>query len=104
MSAITDARDAGAVTRNAKLPTYTQAWDPVQRHNHCSNCRHCIVSQGPGELMAQCEMGLGRADGAARPLANVIKPTMPYGWAATAKCPSFQCMTDDCAEHDLEAV
>ena len=74
-------------------------WDPIQREEHCSNCRNCVVSEMDGEPMAQCEKGLGRMGGAPRPLCLLTKPSSPYSWMAAAKCPQFTCMSDDCKGH-----
>lgn len=97
---LAEARKEGIRTRNGLLPSYTRDWDPVERHTHCSNCLHCVVSDGENEPMVGCEMGVGRQhDDTPKPLLKVIRPYHPYSFAAASKCPKFTCMTDGCDEH-----
>ncbi len=69
-----------------------EAWCPLERPVHCSNCAHAIVS-GDGVHVPDvyCELG----HGAPRSLWQLTRVSRPVGFKPAADCPGFCSMDDD---------
>ena len=76
-------------SKAAYMSALIEAYDPVARPVHCSNCRHAIVSGEWPDVKVECEQNYGKM----KALAAVIR-SGGQGFKPAAACPDFTSMSD----------
>lgn len=76
---------------SAEFMRIVEAWDPLERPIHCSNCLHAVVT-GDGLHIPEvhCEFGHGPV----RSFWQLTRASNPSAFRVAADCPDFSSMSD----------
>ncbi len=69
-----------------------EAWDPLERPVHCSNCAHAIVT---GDGMHIPEVACRFGHGAPRSFWQLTRVSKPVQFRPALDCPDFCSMSDE---------